>query len=397
MLIEMLQNTFPVDLTDLSKFSTNNTKKVSNIVVFKYFARIYNQIEDNIYDKDAYVCLNDGSMNDVISRAITYLEKEMYINTYPKKNPSSINRFVTKFSFKVTENILGLLEEFNAEAIRRNIPNTKQCKFYVIAMHAILNQLIQYVTKVDGKYKDHIIYVDMIDSVVNSAYCGFFTTNSRYPILTTNSIVNTSKQKDIQVSFAEKGEGVVSASFNINPFMLNTGKESILYDSIDGNVLKITNDKVVVDYVGSIATPELIYNYKKFRSNLVLKFVPDTTGNKIYSSVNTLTKFNEFIEYIETGVYGSLEKMLMELPLKLSSIELSVNTSLDVDIYAILRSFINSLYIGDFFNNTKFNYIKELLNNEEKFKAKVIKVDDNTISFIDENLPEFKFGALFYK
>lgn len=403
MLIDLLTNNIGVDLTEVNNFSSTDVAgKMSQGIIFKYYSRIYSDYgkNDNIYDRESYICLNESleAIPNLVSQAIKYMKKNMYINKYPQRTQSPINRFITKFSLILDIELINtFMETLRNTIIKENIPNNSQVKFYILAMFNTCNQLIGYI---NGKsnYMKCLAFIDIYDSIINSSYSGFFSKTSKYPILTTNSISSTSKMKDVQINFSDKVDGIVHASFNINPFMVNVKScgETITYDSEDGNVLKIGNDSISVEYVGSITRPELIYNYSEFRSKLVFKFVPEKEGRKIYKTKEEFDQFNELIKYIENGVYGSLTKFLKEIPVKLESIEIINSGSRYIEPADIMKSIISDLLI-DINYDEKFNYLVSLLNNEQSFNEALIRSEKNHVFFINENLPSFQFGALFYK
>ena len=383
---EILSNQFRVDLSEYANFSSNNGP-IQGPVIFKYLARVYNTNDFNknaIYDNDSYVIFTKEDYIEKSKLIVKYLHSDMFINQYPKRNPFNINRFITKFAIKIQDLQL-YNEEINKVLIAENIKNTEQAKYYAHAILYILNELYLY-TKDKNEYESCMVYVDLFDSIINSSYIGIFTEKTKYPLFTSNNIQDISTLKDYRLNFADKVDGIVSASFSINPFMVNVSNIPILFDSAEGTSFKVSNEELTLDYIGSIATTEKIYNYKDFMCKLKLHFVP--VNKKLFKTKDEFAKFNNFVEYVNNGIYGQ-ETNLPNFRIVLDSIDVSVRGETFINPADIIRAICNIISISpdDFNSKEDYEYITK-----QKFDCK-----DNSFSFISDKFPVYDLGAIFYR
>lgn len=383
---EILSNQFRVDLSEYANFSSNDGP-IQGPVIFKYLARVYNLndfFENMIYDIGAYVNFTKEDYIEKSKLIVKYLHNDMFINQYPKRNPFNINRFITKFAIKIQDLQL-YNEEINKALIAENIKNTEQAKYYIHAILYILNELYLY-TKDKNEYDSCTVYVDLFDSIINSSYIGIFTEKTKYPLFTSNNIQDISTLKDYQLNFADKVDGIVSASFSINPFMVNVNNIPILFDSAEGTSFKVSNEELTLDYIGSIATTEKLYNYKDFMCKLKLHFVP--VNGKLFKTKDEFTKFNNFVEYVNNGIYGQ-ETNLPNFRIVLDSIDVSVRGETYINPADIVHAICNIISISpdDFDSKEDYEYITK-----QKFDCK-----DNSFSFTSDRFPAYDLGAIFYR
>jgi len=383
---EILSDQFRVDLSEYANFSSNDGP-IQGPVIFKYLARVYNTndfFENMIYDIGSYVIFTKEDYVEKSKLIVKYLHNDMFINQYPKRNPFNINRFITKFAIKIQDLQL-YNEEINKALIVENIKNTEQAKYYIHAILYILNELYSY-TKDKNEYESCIVYVDMFDSIINSSYIGIFTEKTKYPLFTSNNIQDISTLKDYQLNFADKVDGIVSASFSINPFMINISNIPILFDSAEGTSFKVSNEELTIDYIGSIATTEKLYNYKDFMCKLKLHFVP--VNGKLFKTKDEFTKFNNFVEYVNNGIYGQ-ETNLPNFRIVLDSIDVSVRGETYINPTDIVHAICNIISISpdDFDSKEDYEYITK-----QKFDCK-----DNSFSFVSDKFPSYDLGVIFYR
>ena len=404
MLTDILSNKFGINLEDVTNF-TDNTRGVPAPVFFKYICKCYTNDgnDDKIFDDASYVSLDaHPQMDDFFDTVIKYMSNDMYINRYPKSQKASIDRFVTKVSIKVSS--LSAAVTFFANAITAaNLQNTLHAKKYILALHRILSELDKYCLNfnADPIKKNCRLFVDMYDSVVNSSQVSFFNTVTNSPVFSANSIESTTKIKDYQLNFSDKVEGVVSASFNVNPFILHLTKTLLCYDTIDGASMNVSNDKITIDYIGSIVDPYFIHNYKQYKSLLKLTFVP--VNKKIFSNKVEFDKFNDMINYVNDGVFGRVENRLIKIPLKLHSIEITSNNNKEnnpyleeLSIFNIFKNFLLSLY-PDKNMIKKDSEIDKIVNSETIPAELTYDKINNKLSYVSEDsLPTYEMGVNFY-
>ena len=384
---ELLSNFFSVDLSEYANFSSNDGP-IQGPVNFKYFARFYDEKEyfnDLIYNIISYVPFTKEECLEKSKLIVDYLHKDMFINQYPKKNPFNINRFITKFTIRVTD-LFFYIDEISKELIRQNIKNTEQSKYYIYALIHVLKELYEH-TKDKPEYETCILYVDILDSIINSSYIGLFTEKTKYPLFTSNNISDISTLKDFQLNFADKVSGIVSASFNVNPFMINVENTPILFDSAEGTSFKVSNDALSIDYIGTICTPEKLYNNKEFTCKLKLNFVP--VNKKLFNNKDEFEKFNKFIEYINTGVYGQ-ETNLPTFRVVLTSIIISVRGETVINPIDIMSSICKSIFISPDDFKSKEDY-------DDIAQADFVYKDTNYFSFASDSFPVYDLGVIFYR
>lgn len=384
---ELLSNFFSVDLSEYANFSSNDGP-IQGPVNFKYFARFYDEKEyfnDLIYNIGSYVLFSKEECVEKSKLIVDYLHKDMYINQYPKKNPFNINRFITKFAIRASD-LFWYIDEISKELIKQNIKNTEQSKYYIHALIHVLKELYEH-TKDKQEYETCILYVDILDSIINSSYIGLFTEKTKYPLFTSNNVSDISTLKDFQLNFADKVSGIVSASFNVNPFMINVENTPILFDSAEGTSFKISNETLSIDYIGTICTPEKLYNNKEFTCKLKLNFVP--VNKKLFSNKDEFEKFNKFIEYINTGVYGQ-EANLPTFRVVLESIIVSVRGETVINPIDIISAICKSIFISpdDFDSKEDYNEIAQ---------ADFVYKDTNYFSFVSDRFPVYDLGVIFYR
>ena len=180
---ELLSNFFSVDLSEYANFSSNDGP-IQGPVNFKYFARFYDEKEyfnDLIYNIGSYVLFSKEECVEKSKLIVDYLHKDMYINQYPKKNPFNINRFITKFAIRASD-LFWYIDEISKELIKQNIKNTEQSKYYIHALIHVLKELYEH-TKDKQEYETCILYVDILDSIINSSYIGLFKEKTKISII----------------------------------------------------------------------------------------------------------------------------------------------------------------------------------------------------------------------
>ena len=411
MLTDVLTNTFGINLMDAANFSNNSdNKNRSTTIFFKYICKCYTNDgnDDIIFDENSYVYLDDkqysaGGSSILLNKVIDYIMNDMYINRFPKTQNPSVSRFITKFSINVS--MLSVISTMLTNLItERNIPNTVYSKKYLIGLQRCILELDKYCLKfeTDEKRKNCRLYIDLLDSVVNSSSMSIYSKDSNIPLFTTNSLADKVKIKDFPLNFSDKVDGIISASFNLNPFTLSSplSKVSINYDFIDGSFMKITNNKITLDYIGSIIDPHMVYNYKEFKSSLKLTFVPE--NGRIFKTKEEFNKFNDLVEYIDSGVHGQVDNKLIEIPIRLDRIEITSILNKkdspyaeDVDIYKLFKTFLKSIYPNELTNENDI-YINKLITSDELQDHIIYDKLTNSISFESDKLPSFYIGANFY-
>lgn len=402
MLTDILSNKFGIKLDDVTNFSDG---KVSTPVFFKYLCSCYTNDgdDDKVFDERSYVYIDHEAQMDIFfNKVIKYMLNDMYINRFPKALNTTINRFVTKVAINV-KSLTTAVATFGMAITEANISNTVHAKKYILALHRTLAELDKYCLKfnADDLRKNSRLYIDLYDSVIDSSYITFVNRNTAIPLFSANSIECMTKLKDYQLSFSDKVDGVVSASFNANPFMLSLGKTTLLYDTIDGATMNVSNDKITIDYIGSIVDPFFVYNYKEYKSKLKLTFEP--VNGKLFKNKTEFDKFNSFINYIDTGIFGQIENKLPEFPVKLRMIEISSNNNKEnnpyideLNVLHIFKEFIKTMY-PTIDNVNKDPVIEKIINSDTIPEEAVFdKVNNRIIYISDENLPVFNLGVNFY-
>lgn len=390
MLTDVLINTFGILMEDVTNFTDG---KQSTPVYFKYICKSYTNDgnDDKIFNEDSYVYLDDpqyiSDLPTLMSKVIVFTLNDMYINRLPKTTKNPISRFITKISIKVTS--ISTVVAFLTDKIKeQNISNTIHAKKYLMAIQRTLLELDKYtltnfLPKSDKK--DCRLYIDIYDSVINSSTAGIINNETNIPIFTTNSVITTLEKKDYQINFGDKGDGIISSSLNINPFMLRSGKACITYDTIDSSCMTIANEKITIDYIGSITDKALLYDYNKFRSSLKLTFIPN--NGKIFTNKHEFDEFNKLIDYLSAGSYGQVDSRLMEILLNLETVEISCKDNIqnnpygeDVSVFNIFENFMLSSFNVSDTGNILYDKM------------------ENSITWYNEKqtAPLFKLGALFY-
>lgn len=402
MLTDILSNKFGIRLDDVTNFSDG---KGSTPVFFKYLCSCYTNDgnDDKVFNECAYVYIDqEAQMDDFFDTVIKYMLNDMYINRFPNAFKTTINRFVTKVAVNI-KYLSAAVSIFGNCITKANISNTVHAKKYILALHRTLAELDKYCIKfnADDLRKNSRLYIDLYDSVIDSSYVTFENTNTALPLFSTSSIECMTKLKDYQLSFSDKVDGVVSASFNANPFMLSLGKATLLYDTIDGATMNVSNDKITIDYIGSIVDPYFVYNYKEYKSKLKLTFEP--VNGKLFKNKAEFDKFNSFITYIDMGIFGQLETKLPVFPVKLRMIEISSNNNKEnnpyideLNVLHIFKEFIKTMY-PTIDNVNKDPLIEKIINSDTIPEEAVFdKLNNRIILISDESLPVFNLGVNFY-
>ena len=149
---------------------------------------------------------------------------------------------------------------------------------------------------------NHVIYIDLYDSIVASSFVGISAlsdnNNESSLLFTASSLGEKLEKQDYQVSFSCKKDGIVSASFNTRPMCIN----NIYFEAIPGSFLTIDKENVKIAYVGTEFSSDKFEDMNNLRIALDLFFTPE--NGKIYKNEKEFNEFNAFVKYI----HGSNEE-----------------------------------------------------------------------------------------
>lgn len=222
------------------------------------------------------------------------------------------------------------------------IEDTARSIDYIRAVKQSLENLKTLLSDIKEDLSNHVIYIDVFDSVVASSFIGIsgLSDNNESSLLfTASSLGEKIEKQDYQVSFSCKKDGIISASFNTRPMCIN----NIYFEAIPGSFLTIDKENVKIAYVGTEFSSEKFEDMNNLRIALDLFFTPE--NGKIYKNEKEFNEFNDFVKYIQGS---NEENKKYKINLKLREIKITcegVNADAfgGVDgVYKTLMNYINT-------------------------------------------------------
>jgi hypothetical protein len=250
------------------------------------FARKETDSVSEIYNESFYVDIFKNE--ETMKLAVEYILNNGFASAIPIMSSDQIDNHETCIKFKVNSDTRKIYEMF--KSIVSEIDITKYNKMFVHVLNYVEELISDYFNTI-SKINDDVFYINVKDSVFNAHRCLLFVGNSEngFPIFECCKNTALTKRTDFQLNFGTKATGYVGATYQECPVSF----DKYLMTQIPGGGTNLAIDSYIVNYLGSIFTPELFEDYSKFRFALDIEFLPQ--NKKFVSNEESYNYFNEMI------------------------------------------------------------------------------------------------------